>query len=375
MRRVYGWLSLLIVTVLLPCQAEAQSAIRWEPTVENAKMRAAQSDRLVLIHFWADWCGACRRMEREVLQQPEVAAALQTYFVPVRINADYFPATRKQYGVTALPTDVIITSRGELVDRLRGPQDAAQYTAQLNRIAASVRASEATGQYTQNTGGVPIGNAVAAQPPTGGPNRSAGAGASDDRYADYFQRRQQPAVAASAPQVAQASLPFASSPPSATPPMSPPAGAAQPPTTGPDPQYAEVSPSAPQAAAMNPPLGLDGYCPVELNENTAWVEGNRLWGVRHENRTYLFAGPEQQRRFLAQPDRYAPVLSGNDVVVAIEQGQSIAGRRQHGVFFGGKVYLFADETSLRKFTANPAHYATQALQAMRPQAGPGSPIR
>ena len=120
-----------------------------------------------------------------------------------------------------------------------------------------------------------------------------------------------------------------------------------------------------QSPAVNPPLGLDGYCPVELSENATWKKGNRLWGARHRGRTYLFVGAEQQRRFLAQPDLYAPVLSGNDVVMAVEQSRHVSGHRRHGVFFGGKVYLFSDEASLEKFSKNPHHYAKQILQAMR----------
>jgi hypothetical protein len=43
----------------------------------------------------------------------------------------------------------------------------------------------------------------------------------------------------------------------------------------------------------------------------------------------------------------------------------VPGRREHGVFFGRRVFLFADEASLEKFSRNPNHYANQVLQAMR----------
>jgi hypothetical protein len=59
------------------------------------------------------------------------------------------------------------------------------------------------------------------------------------------------------------------------------------------------------------------------------------------------------------------MMSGNDVVVAVEHGQLVAGFRQHGVFFGNRIYLFADEVSLQKFSQNPNHFANEALQAMR----------
>lgn len=129
------------------------------------------------------------------------------------------------------------------------------------------------------------------------------------------------------------------------------------------------------AGASNPPIGLDGFCPVRLNERSVWTLGDRRWGAIHRGQTYLFVGPDEQRRFLAEPDRYAPVSSGMDVVVALEQGRSIAGHRAHGVFFGGKVYLFADEVSLDKFSKNPKYYADRALQASRSPAEPAPQMR
>jgi protein disulfide-isomerase len=151
--------------------------------------------------------------------------------------------------------------------------------------------------------------------------------------------------------------------------IGPTAGAAssgtQPPAFGP----------APQTLGGNPPLGLDGYCPVSLCERQQWVMGDRRWGAIHRGRTYLFVGPDQQRRFLADPDRYAPVISGNDIILAAEQGQAVPGTREHGVFFGGRVYLFSSEASLEKFSQNPAAYANQALEALRTSTYPGGTLR
>ena len=111
--------------------------------------------------------------------------------------------------------------------------------------------------------------------------------------------------------------------------------------------------------AINPPLGLDGYCPVVLSEKQQWVLGDRRFGAIHRGRTYLFAGAEEQRRFFTDPDRYAPAVSGNDVVLAAEQGQPVPGMREHGVFFGNRVYLFSSEATLEKFSRNPTLYANQ----------------
>ncbi len=132
----------------------------------------------------------------------------------------------------------------------------------------------------------------------------------------------------------------------------------------PPPAAAEEVPAADPYGSM--PLGLEGYCPVTLAERGVWTEGRAQWGVRHRGRTYLFAGPEQQQAFLASPDRFSPALSGDDPVLAIEQGKSLPGRRAYGVTYQSRIYLFASAESRAAFTANPERFTAPVMLAERP---------
>jgi YHS domain-containing protein len=97
-----------------------------------------------------------------------------------------------------------------------------------------------------------------------------------------------------------------------------------------------------------------------------WALGDRAWGAVHRGRTYLFAGPEERARFLASPDLYSPVMSGIDPVLALDNQMVVAGKREFGVFGADRrIYLFADEASLKRFEQNPKRYAAEAVQAQR----------
>lgn len=132
---------------------------------------------------------------------------------------------------------------------------------------------------------------------------------------------------------------------------------------------AASSPSVPAAAEETMPLGLEGYCPVTLAEKQVWAEGRPQYGVRHRGRTYLFAGPEQQRAFLADPDRYAPALSGDDPVLAFEQGKNMPGQRRFGVVCQSRMYLFAGPETRDAFAANPEKYAARVALAEQSATG------
>ena len=120
------------------------------------------------------------------------------------------------------------------------------------------------------------------------------------------------------------------------------------------------------------PVGLEGYCPVTLAERGAWVEGRAQWGARHRGRTYLFASAEQQKAFLADPDRYAPALSGDDPVMAFDAGKCTPGQRRYGVTYQSRTYLFSSTATRDAFAANPQRYTSGAIVAenRRPANGP-----
>jgi YHS domain-containing protein/thiol-disulfide isomerase/thioredoxin len=362
--------------------AHAQQPVHWEVTLESAKRTAAQSNRLVLAYFCAPWCQACRMVEAEVFNQPALASEIEANYVCVKINSDYFPQTKTKYGVTSLPTTVILapTPQGEVIDTIRNRIEPRQYVGRLNQVAVEVQRRRQV--LAQMPAQPPVANPFPVGPvpgvpaaPIGSPVGVAPTGPSLAPAAAVPVLSGGPAMTPpSAGPAISATMPLASPVPPAPLSVAPPMGVAplQPATAGVTP------PSAPPKPG-NPPLGFDGFCPVYLSEHLprkeAWRPGDVRWGVVHRGKTYLFAGPDEQRRFWQDPDRYTPMLSGDDVVLAVEQGRTVAGHCQHSVAFGGRVFLFADEGSLQRFSGNPKFYVERLTQAAQVGARPEQRLR
>jgi YHS domain-containing protein/thiol-disulfide isomerase/thioredoxin len=135
-------LSTLIValSVLLAVPAFAQEAVHWHKDLESAKVVAKETNRLVLVHFWTPACGPCMALNQNVFNQAGVANAIETQFVPVKLNADENSATASWYGITRVPTDVIVTPDGQMVAKLVSPPTPAAYVAEVTAAAGKFAA-------------------------------------------------------------------------------------------------------------------------------------------------------------------------------------------------------------------------------------------
>ena len=128
----------LAITLICVSTASARAEIRWQTDLEAAKRTAAQTNKLVLMHFWASWCKPCMRLESTVFNQQGLGESLEKDYVLVKVNIDHRPTTARTYGVTSIPADVVIRPDGQLVEKSSSPRTAAAYYGRMQQIALKV---------------------------------------------------------------------------------------------------------------------------------------------------------------------------------------------------------------------------------------------
>jgi len=77
-----------------------------------------KSDKLVLVDFWAEWCGPCRKVA-PVLE--EIASELGDKLEVVKLDIDANPSTTTTYQVMSVPT-LTLFKGGEPVQSIVGAQ-------------------------------------------------------------------------------------------------------------------------------------------------------------------------------------------------------------------------------------------------------------
>lgn len=123
----------VILTTASHVVGAEQSSI-WRADYKAAVQEAEEKKLPLLVHFYADWCMPCQRMEREVFSTASVRDLLGNRFVAVKVNSDKRQDLVQRYGVATLPSDVVVDSlTGKVITLHAGYMDRSDYVAKATQ--------------------------------------------------------------------------------------------------------------------------------------------------------------------------------------------------------------------------------------------------
>jgi len=101
---------------------------------------------------------------------------------------------------------------------------------------------------------------------------------------------------------------------------------------------------------------LLGYCPVNLRAGK-FQRGKPEFSTIYLGRTYRFDSQEALNEFVRNPDPYAPVLQGIDVIEMNRTGRHVEGYLSFSCDYDGRFYLFRSTQNQEEFLADPTRFA------------------
>jgi len=122
---------LAILAILAITAQKAQADIDWHVQLREAHAIATAQGKPLLLHFYADRCVWCEKLEKGAFASPIVEDAIHADFVPVKVHANTSPSLAKMFKVDKFPSDVVVTPTGKTISHSVSPQDVTRYVEML----------------------------------------------------------------------------------------------------------------------------------------------------------------------------------------------------------------------------------------------------
>ncbi|MBK7747209.1 MAG: thioredoxin family protein [Candidatus Obscuribacter sp.] len=104
-------------------KSSAAKEIVWESSWKEATAKAKASGKPIMLDFYTDWCGWCKRLDRDVYTHPAIISQLGGRMIFLKVNPERSPSENNlalRYKAGSFPTVVVIDAQKNEKGRIEG---------------------------------------------------------------------------------------------------------------------------------------------------------------------------------------------------------------------------------------------------------------
>ena len=112
----------VVITVLLAVRVTG-AELQWQNDYDKALATAKTDKKIVMVDVYTDWCGWCKKLDKDVYANAEVKAKLAKDFVPLKINPEKSKKNlelARSFGTRGYPHIVFLDASGKKISEIGG---------------------------------------------------------------------------------------------------------------------------------------------------------------------------------------------------------------------------------------------------------------
>ena len=118
-------------------KGELVSTLVAQATAENWETEVAKSSDIVMVDFWAVWCGPCQMVAPVV---EELAQEYQGKLKVMKLNTDEVPEVAGKFQIMSIPT-ILFFKDGQPVEKIVGARSKQQFKQVIDSLLAQSSAT------------------------------------------------------------------------------------------------------------------------------------------------------------------------------------------------------------------------------------------
>ena len=108
--------------------------INWIYEPDQGLVLAAQQKKPVMMDFYTDWCGWCKKLDENVYSKRDIID-LSVRFISIKVNAEKYPETASRFRASGYPTIVFLNSDGTVNTRIAGYRNGGEFYSIMSKAA------------------------------------------------------------------------------------------------------------------------------------------------------------------------------------------------------------------------------------------------
>jgi thioredoxin-related protein len=128
---------ILVLGLMAGC-VRAES-LKWETDYDKAVADAKKANKIVMVDVYTDWCGWCKKLDRDTYANASVAEKLNKDFIAVKLNPEKSQRgaeLARSFGTRGYPHIVFLDGDGKKVSEVGGYVSADDFIKKLDAVTS-----------------------------------------------------------------------------------------------------------------------------------------------------------------------------------------------------------------------------------------------